>query len=488
MTDSWTLEHDGWTEIWHCGSTGGFDRVVVGGRSFQVDRDDLTALKPQTGTGCEVCRTPLPSAFLYCFACGVALHPMASANEPCQSTPNAGRPEIGLPSLQLADRSAPPEALALPRGRDFAFAVAGEPARLFAFDRGGGWLHEFDRRQHIWVRLFRIGECQLPQRSWSLAAAAAGIVLPADSRLDVVDLTHGPVAQPAPLELGASDACLGGACILRDEAMVPVARGGILQIARRRMLRDAEWRFEPVPQAPTLPDALLEDAELLARSALSAPMVTDTDVSWAGERGYLFATLGDDGMAGAAVWRAWRAGFVPLLGHRPYVDPSGSAWQFGSAPKEPTGRTLSFERVTLGHASHEHCESSVLANGILACRLLTLRHQAWREHSPYDRKVPGGSEAFLVPVQAFGAGCSVLLVVPDGVGRLTELVNAPPDGINPSLLGGVHLYHDQDLHDLGVPMDLGSLGQVAAFVFDRRLYVYDAKDNRCWRWALQPAT
>lgn len=488
MTESWTLEHDGWSETWHRVGAGGFDHVVVGNRSFRVDLDDLAALVPQTGTGCEVCRTPLPHGFVHCFACGAALHTMPSADEPCQSAPNAGRPEAGLPPLQLADRSAPPEALALPPGRDFAFAVAGRPARLFAFDRGGGWLHEFDRRRNAWGRLFRIGESRLPKRSWSLAAAAAGVVLPADGRLGVVDLTHGPLAQALPLELGPQDVCLGGACILRDEAMVPLARGGMLQVARRRMLRGAEWRFEPVPQAPALPGAMRENGELLARAALSAPMVTETDVSWAGERGYLFATLGDDGLAGAAVWRDWSTGFEPLLEHRPYVDQSGSAWQFGSLAKAQSGRALGFERVTLGQASHEHCESSVLANGVLACRLLTLRHQAWREHSPYDRTVAGGSEEFLVPVQALGAGCSVLLSVADGVGRMSELVNPAPDGISPSLLAGIHFHNDRGLHDLGVPVDLDSLSQVAACVFDHRLYVYDARDNRCWRWALQPAT
>ena len=488
MTESWTFEHDGWNETWHRSGAGGFDRVVVGDRSFQVDRDDLAALAPRTAAGCDACRTPLPRGFVHCFACGAALGMMPGADEPCQSAPNAGRPEAGLPRLRLASHSATPEALELPNGRDFSFAVAGKPARLFAFDRDGGWMHEFDRRRNIWGRLFRIGESRLPKRSWSLAAAAAGVVLPADGRVGVVDLTHGPLARALPLELGPQDACLGGACILRDEAMVPVARAGMLQVARRRMLRGAEWRFDPVQHAPALPNALREDAELLAGVALSAPMVTETDVSWAGKDGFLFATLGDDGLAGSAVWHAWRTGFDPLLEHRPYVDPDGNAWQFGRLAKAQGGRTLGFERITLGQPRHEHCEGLVLAGGKLACRLLTLRHQAWREQSPYNREVGGGSEAFLVPVQALGEECSVLMSVADDLVRMSKLSNPDPDDTSPSLLANVHFHDDEGLHDLGVPIDLDSLGQVAAFVFDQRLYVYDARDNRCWRWALQPAT
>lgn len=486
MAESWTFEHDGWGETWLRSGAGGFDRVVVGDRSFRVDRDDLAALAPRTGTGCETCRTPLPRGFVHCFACGAALDTMPSADEPCQSAPNAGRPEAGLPRLRLASRPASPEALELPSGRSFAFAVAGMPARLFAFGRESGWMHEFDRRQNVWHRLFRIGESRLPERSWSLAAAAAGIVLPAEGRVGVIDLTHGPLAQTLPLELGPQDACLGGACILRDEAMVPLARGGVLQVGRRRMLRGAEWRFDPVPHAPALPDDLRENAEVLARVALSAPMATETDVSWAGRDGFLFATLGDDGLAGAAVWQAWRTGFDPLLEHRPYVDPDGNAWQFGSLAKAQGGRTLGFERITLGQPRHEHCDGLVLANGVLACRLLTLRHQAWREQSPYNREVGGGPEAFLVPVQALGEERSVLMSVADDLGRMSKL--SDPEDVSPPLLANV-LFHDDDgLHDLGMPVDLGSLGQVAAFVFDHRLYAYDARDNRCWRWALQPAT
>ncbi len=486
MADSWQLDHDGWSETWHLGSRdGGFERVGVGNRSFVIGRDDLTALQPRIGQGCMVCRGMLPGAFAYCFACGNALQDAACAEDPCQGVPNASRPEARLPPLILADRMASPEKLTLPPGRQFGFAVAGQPARLFVIDRDGGWVHEFDRRQSSWLRLFRIGENTLPERSWSIAVTPAGIVVPAHGRLTVIDLTHGPLAQPANTTLTAEDVCIGGACVLQNEALVPILRAGVPHLARRRMLRGAGWSFEPVQGAPPLLGCS-EDAAVLPRLALSAPVETEIMASWAGEFGYIVVTLGDDGSGGTPLWRNWRSGFTPLLTHRPYADPDGSVWQFGSAPVEGSRRTLSFERVAaLSQAAHHDVGSSVLASGVLACRELTLRSRAWIEKNPYNRELPGRADDFLIPVQALSPTASVLMTA--GLDRLNEFVSAGAEGLSPPLPASLRFHDGQTLHDLATVVNLQSLTQVAAFVFDGRLYVYDALENECWRWPLRLA-
>ena len=305
-------------------------------------------------------------------------------------------------------------------------------------------------------------------------------MIPAEGRLSVIDLTRGPLPQQANTALPAGDACVGGACILLNEAMVPVVRGGALHLARRRMLRGTEWAFEPVRGAPPWPG----DA-MLPQLALSAPMATETGVSWAGEHGYAFVTLGDDGVAGPPAWRGWGGGFTPLLAHRPYADPDGGVWQFGSAPRPNKRRTYRFERVAASSPAGEDVSSAVLASGVLACRLLTLRHKAWVEDSPYDRELPGRTDDdFLIPVQALDPARCVLLTASE---RFAEFAELGPDGISPPLLAGLRFYDGQALHDLGVPVNLQSLAQIAAFVFDGRLYVYDALENECWRWQLRPA-
>ncbi len=478
--DIWQLDHDGWSESWHR-SAEGFDRVTVEGRSFRIDRDDLTALRPRTAGNCAVCRSVLPQAFAHCFQCGATLHDVAGPVERCQGAPNAGGPaHAGLPPLTLADSPGRPQELELPPGRRFAFAVAGAPARLFAIDRDGGGVHEFDRRQQGWMRLFGIDADPLPDQGWSAAAHEAGIVIPTLGKLTVLDLTYGPVPRNLGLRHPPGDACVGGACIMQGEALVPVVRAGRLQVARRRMLRDADWSFEPVQDTPQQPDP--------SRAHLSAPVVTGTSVSWSGADGFVFAAFGESNALGAPLWRAWSDGFHPLLAHRPFVEADGAVWQFGRLPaRSGSGFVFSFERVagSRSQVSHERLTGSVLASGILACRLLALRAKPWIEFSPYNRELPGRDDDFLAPVLALDEDRAVLLMA-TGSDRLATFAGA--DGIDPPLPAGLRFCDGHALHDLALPLDLRSLTQVAAFVFDSHLHVYDTLQNQCWRWTLRPAT
>ncbi len=478
--ERWQFDHDGWTETWHW-VAGGFDRVTVDGRVYSVAQDDLTALRPRGAEGCAVCRAALPNAFSHCPACGVPLADVPGPSEPCQSVPNAGQPQAGLPPLSLAAGVARREPVGLPEvGRQFAFAVAGDPARLLALDRDGGWLHAFDRRRARWTRLTGIGEILLPERGWSMAASQAGLVLASAGRLTVIDLCSGPVPRPAVTRLGEGEVCVGAPCILESEALALVTRGNTVHLARRRMVRGGEWAFEPVQGAP--PGLGAAD---LSGDGLSAPMATGTRASWAGKDGTIVVSLSDDDTVGKPVWRTWSSGFAPYLGHRPYVDPDGRVWQLGSMPIPGNKRGMGFERVSLrARPDQERIGGSVLAAGVLACRLLTLRHHAWVEQSPYDRHLPGNDGDFLVPVLALDRERCVLIATSEGV---TELVNAGPGGVGMPILAGLRFYDGRTLSDLGLPVSLRTLSQVAAFVFAGWLYVYDAQENECWRWHLQAA-
>lgn len=487
MTDeTWQLDHDGWSESWHR-SAAGFDRVTVGSSGFRTDRDDLTALRPRTAAGCAVCRGALPQAFSYCFQCGAKLRGAAGPEERCQGAPNAGgAAEAGLPPLALADSPGRPQELELPPGRRFAFVVAGAPTRLFAIDRDGGGVHQFDRRQRSWRRLFGIDADRLPEQAWSAAAHEAGIVIPTLGRLTVLDLTHGPVPQALTFRHQPGDACVGGACIMQGEALVPVARGGVLHVARRRMLRGADWSFEAVQQAPHWPDPQAASSPAF----LSAPVVTETSVSWSGAGGFVFAAFGESNALGPSLWRDWSEGFRPLLAHRPFVEPDGAVWQFGRLPARSGGSfVFSFERVagSRNQVSREKLTSSVLASGVLACRLLTLRAKPWVENSPYNRELPGRDDDFLAPVLALDEERSVLLMA-TGSDRLAAFASADPDGVSPPLPASLRFCDGPALHDLALPLDLLSLTQVAAFVFDSHLHVYDTLQNQCWRWKFLSAT
>ncbi len=482
--DTWQVDYGGWAEAWHRAPGAGFDRVTVGTRSYDTARDDLTALRPKTGPrigptagqACAVCRGPLPQAFTYCFGCGAALHPAPIPAELPQSAPNAGRAEAGLPALTLP-ADATPRPVKLPAGRLFAFVLAGNPVRLFAIDRDGGWLLEHDRVRATWTRLFSIGEVVLPEASWSAGAHTTGIVIAAAGRLIVVDLTRPTAPAPQTLTLAASDACLGGPCVMQNEALVPVLRGGTLHVARRRLGQPGEWSFTPVASPP--PAALQG-----AAGFLSAPMATETGVSWAGRDGALVAALADDGTLGRLVWRDWTDGFIPALAQRPYVDPDGLVWQFGSVPLQASRRTPCFERVgTQSQPRQERVGSTVLTSGALACRLLTLRHRAWVEQSPFNHDLPGALDEYLVPVQALGGGCCVLAAAPD---RMGDLVAA--SGATPPILAGLRFFDGRTLHDLAWPVGLRSLSQLAAFVFDGRLYVYDSAENECVSWPMETVT
>ena len=483
--ETWQLDHDGWSERWQR-SGGAFARVDVGSRRFRIDRDDLTALRPRRAGNCDVCRDALPQAFSYCFQCGAELHDVSGPAERCQDAPNAGSAaQAGLPPLTLADSPGRPREFELPPGRRFAFAVAGAPARLFAIDRDGGGIHQFDRRQQTWTRLFGVAADGLPDQSWSAAADDAGIVIPTLDRLTVLDLTQGPLPQLLAFPYQPGDACVGGACIMQGEALVPVMRAGRLHIARRRMLRGADWSFGPVRDAPPRPDPRASPQT----GCLSAPVVTDTSVSWSGEAGFVFAGFGESNALEAPRWRTWSDGFRPLLAHRPFVEADGGVWQFGRLPAGGGGgNVFGFERIagSASQASREPLRASVLASGVLACRLLTLRAKPWIENNPYNRELPGRDDDFLVPVLALDGERAVLLTA-TGRDRLAEFASADAEGIETPLPAGLRFCDGHALHDLALPLDLRSLTQVAAFVFENHLHVYDASQNQCWRWPLRPA-
>ena len=243
-------------------------------------------------------------------------------------------------------------------------------------------------------------------------------------------------------------------------------------------LHDAPVPAEPPQSAPNagrahagLPGLALADLASNGGGANPCPVSLPA--------GRLFAFV----LAGRMVWRGWSDGFTPSLAQRPYVDPDGLVWQFGSLPQQGGRRTACFERLgTQSQPRHERVGGSVLTNGVLACRLLTLRHRAWVEGSPLDHDLPGQLDEYLVPVQPLGGEDCVLLAAPD---RLSELVSAGEAGVSPPILSGLRYFDGRTLCDLARPLNLRSLSQLAVFVFDSRLYVYDSGENECVSWGMQ---
>ena len=148
---------------------------------------------------------------------------------------------------------------------------------------------------------------------------------------------------------------------MRGEALALVMRGDAIHLARRSLAPDRAWVFEPVREAPPVrgsPDPV--------RVAFSAPMVTETRASWAGQDGTVVVSLGDDDLVGKPAWRGWSSGFVPYLEHRPYVDPDSGVWQLGSMPV-PGGKRgmIKFERIDIVRKFHPQKDP---AFGILELR------------------------------------------------------------------------------------------------------------------------
>ena len=195
----------------------------------------------------------------------------------------------------------------------------------------------------------------------------------------------------------------------------------------------------------------------------------------------------DDGTPGRPVWRAWSDGFAPLLEQLLYVDPDGGVWQLGTVPARSGRRSFSFARLDgAGSSPSDILGSPVLASGRLACHRLVLRDRASVERSHYNNELPGRDGDFLVPVAALDDVRSVLLLA-TGDHRLIDLAQAGRDGVNPPMPAAARFWDGNRMVDLGLPaIDLRSMSQVAAFVFDRHLFVYDAGENRCWRWAMDP--
>jgi hypothetical protein len=474
--DLWQVQYDGWREDWHRTPGGGFDGVAIGPHRYDTAQDDVSALRPKTAQACPVCRGVLPGAFSYCFKCGARLHDAPAPAEPPHSVPNAGRPSAGLPGLRPAGETTAPLSVSLPTGRLFGFALAGRPVRLFAIDRDLGWLFEYDRIRTSWKRLICAGEIALPEASWSVGAHGDGIVIAASGRLTVIDLKQPIPAELPRLTFAPGDSPAAGPAIVRDEALVPILRAGALHLARHAMGQGSDWTVAPVAG-----DWHIAGAGVPV--FLSAPMATEDQVSWAGTAGYVVAGMSDGGAFGQPSWHNWNEGFAPLLSHRPYVDSDGQVWQFGSTPLPGGRRTACFEHVgPQSHARQERVGGSVLANGVLACRLLTLRHRAWVEESPFNRDLPGQTNEYLVPVQALNTKCCVLAAAPD---RLSDFVSAGEAGLSSPILASLRFYDGERLYDLARPVGLRSIQQLAAFVFDARLYVYDRFENECTSWQME---
>ncbi|MCQ8240366.1 hypothetical protein [Rhizosaccharibacter radicis] len=497
MTESWLFSHEDWSERWSRAGAA-FDRVECDGRILRPGRDDLSALLPKRGDRCDCCSGPMPAGFGFCPDCGARLRPIALQYAPSQGAPNAA-PAPGLEPGPFRLHAPAAEAMQLPPGQRLAFAVGGEPGRLLCIDRDNGGVHLFDPLAGYWRRCFGLGAGVGEVPGWSAAATALGVCVPLPDAIGMVELRFGPEPRLSrnPLPGGG---CVGGAGLFNGEMLVPVRDGSSLRLARRRPVRGDEWRFDTVVGAPTGP------------WGLEAPMATALGIGWPGAGGMLLLSASDEpGLAAAPVWHPWPEGFEPLPGWRPFVDRGEATWCFGRARhrdaqdrgaqdrgaqdggaqdgRAPDGgpRRFAFARMAAAAGQRETrlLDGPVLPAGRLCCRLNEVRTAPWHERSPYNREYPGRDTAFLLPVLSLGPDRSVLLAV-EGRDRLAAFAESAGPGVERVPLGaGVRMRQDDALLDLGVPLELEAPSQVACFVFGHHLHLYDARENRCWRWTLQ---
>ena len=470
-SQEWALPGPFGIERWHrIGAR--FTTLVTGSDTIALPTDALTVGRLQARASSCAHAGPFPNAFRFCPECGARLSDAPGVPAAELWSPPFGAPD-GLPSLddrRLPDASSQEE-IEAPASSALGFAVAGTPPMLLACDRATGWVSAWSEADRTWVRRVQIAAClELPPWSWSASASARGLALPTDRGPVWIDCTR-PLSAPVTMLEGSRP--VGGAVLLRDQAVLPVRAGAGLALA---LLDPAAavpaWRMLPVQDAPSIPIG-----------PLAAPVCAADLASWCGQTGHLTLQATADGPI--ARWRPWRDGLQPLPGVRPLMERNGTLHQL--ARLDPA--TLVLESLAAPGQVPERrvARGYAVGTGRAVFRENARLRLPWDQREAAEYLLP--EDSFLMPLLAFDED-RYLLAVCDGRAGLAAFLGDPGAPDDPERLHSCVLHISRgprSLEPLDCVLRARHAWDLSVAIHAGWLLVHGAVENRLHRWRLHDA-
>lgn len=299
---------------------GRFVQVVDGDRSYPLD-GDLDAIGPSR---CTESGQLLPGSFRYSpFTGAPATRVVTTSGAERMAAPFGGSDGlselVGFDIPELVDQ---PEAVSLPPGGPFEFAVAGRPERLLAIDRSLGRLYRWSFSRSTWSDAAEIGHSNAPDGTWASAVAGGYLAMPTTVGLTIVD--PGGVQKPETVHVVSGAGGIGPA-VRGDSLLWPCVRDGHTVLVR---LDVDDLESEQAVEIEVGSDALFPDLSAPVSGpgdAISAPAVDGLGYAyWASRPGYLCAEPN-----GRATWVPLSSGLALDPRFRPCRDHNGLLYQLG---------------------------------------------------------------------------------------------------------------------------------------------------------------
>ncbi len=464
------------------------------------------AMPAQCGTG--TCEGMFPAEFRFCPFCRAALQaPVPSTLwEPWYSAVARGVGETPL-TLRAARASRPSDAppavspVPLPDGGNFAFVSSPGSRRLFAFARSTGVVYAKARVGEGWKRLFETALADsLPVWSWACAMDARGFALATDEAPGWVALpwAAGRTMEFPAAERGATIDCLGGVGLSDRVIAAPALVDDRLALCWRSAVHD-RWQIKPVDGAPKGRDAVAgpsgERSDFLGAPAQDAR----GNLYWAGVNGYLFCDP-ENGQIHEAGWIPWPNGQMGVPQHRPAADQGQSLYQL-TMTETADGREVQYfacrmlplrgDRALRGPSNYERVRGPFFSCG----RTSVYENERFLAH-PWDRD----NAPDLVAPDGMSVLPLLVLGVHDGARHGTQWVYAcakrdeVPTGVRVAT-NRTHFLVDlffadrsrSTVEELVRGLSIQSPFELALFLHDDQLHLYDASENRLYRLPLWAA-
>ena len=373
-----------------------------------------------------------------------------------------------------------------------AFASAGSPPALYAVHGHLGlvrrWRRESPERDtdQGWVRVARVGECDLPAWSHTVVGGRHALVVPTDA---------GPEAVLCPALGGrsTSDRLPGPRCVAgpverlpregAGEFLVPAVHQGRLRLFSRMDDAGAGWTAADVDGLDGPPPG----------DHLSAPVADGAGrIFWVGATGVLVAPEHE-----SPVWIHWEPGFQPLRRTRPFSD-AGVLWQLGRV-EGPEGDSFAFRRLSTGAAATRRTANPHFSGGPLTYAAPDQNRRflrPWDGPEPDDMLRLRSDEGFLAPLVTFlgRAGRphrALLMQVEHPVP--TPFVLDEPSGLQVGVSLRLHEPRRpiSERLDRGVLQRVEALEDVTAVIFGERLHVlhrnHPSDFAPCVSWPVTPS-
>lgn len=466
-------------EKWVTGSVG-FEHVRAGATTLSTVVDDMDSFAPAIASAClsssgGLCARQFPRPFDFCPWCKATLERQPQA--PLWSYPygeHDGKKRVAH-ALRVPTADLEVTALLPTEGNDWIFAVVGSPRRLIALSSAEGVAHIWSHSKKMWYRIRERMPHPASRLSFGVASTDWGAWFTTDCGLAALVL-EGAIQTPK-VVVGGTGECVGGPYLLSDgSAIAPMQQSGelVLELA---ILRDG--------QAERLALRIENGSEA---DIFGLPVrLASGDILWPGRRGVIVAHLDSDDtmrLSRQVAWLAWPSNTMGL--------PHLGAAIVQSAPWLPVVETKgdqqvrSYRRPVAGLEAHEWEERQGFGHAIGAGGIL-FRHR--------DRvELPWG------PTPVFTFGGTVHGVVPllsfrdQSFLGLTYEISADDADPWASLLDDrrevflATLWLSEPNHPgirLFPQIEVSSLFDVQAFIYDQGLYVYERLRNRLRRWACE---